>query len=286
MDKIERILGEMQAEKANLPSLTGMLAPTDINNIRQQLKDVSDSRVGIWGFFEWLVAVFIAKFEDLLEVFKFDVIAIINAKNNYGHPSWYRDQALRYQHGYTLIFNGDKYEYPVIDETAKVVKLCAVQVVGRRNVIKVASIQGDDTAPIQPAEFIGLQYYFSRISPGGAQVIVKNEVPDELELELVVYYDPLVLDANGKLILNSAIEPARAAALDFVKDFSKFQFNGEFSLTKFQDQLQKVEGVVDPRVNAARAKYGFNAFAPIIDHYLPDAGHLKITNLQITYIAK
>ena len=111
---------------------------------------------------------------------------------------------------------------------------------------------------------------------------------DLLKLFYKIYYNPLVLAPDGSLLSEASTFPVQNTINSFIKSL---QFNGEFNLTALTDALQKTEGVVDPVLTSAEAKFGSYQYQPIVDFYVANAGYLKIDtdfplSNTLTYIPK
>jgi hypothetical protein len=288
MRSLNQIYDEIIAEKENLSVLQGLYLPTEagVSNTQKLLNDLSsNSKVAIWRLWAWVTAVIIWTHETLWEKFKAEIIAILDGRVNYGHPKWFRQEVLNYQHGHELIWDGKKYRYaaPLPPEEG-IIQQCAVveaeDEYGRLNVtIKVVKAENE---PLEPDEKSAFTAYVRAIKPAGIKTFIKSNVADDLKLSWDIYYDPLVLNADGELITDTSIKPVEVAIDSFLK---QLPFNGMLVLTRLVDAVQNAEGVADPVLNSAEAKYGANAYEVINARYLPDAGHLKVEELTINYIA-
>jgi hypothetical protein len=282
---IAEIFNQMVEEKKTLPSLDGLAEPAGADHARNLLNELNtESKVSIWRLFLWIPATAIWVFMQLLDKFKVDVNTLIAARTNYGHPLWYRDEALNYQHGYQLLWRGSKYYYQVNDESAKVVKFCATQLIDRTCVVKVAGADGSgNIVQLPSAQRVGLNAYLQKIVPAGARFELRSIAPDDLNLTVQAFYDPLVLSNNGSLLS----DPSRFPLTESVNNYlSNLKFNGEFSRTALVDAMQAATGIVDPILTASTARFGSNNFADTGNHYIPRAGYLRLNNLTVSYTPK
>ncbi len=127
--------------------------------------------------------------------------------------------------------------------------------------------------------------YAEKIKYAGTRLIVVSRIPDDFKAEYTIYYNPLVLDAYGARLDGTENEPTQKAAKTFLRNL---EFNGELILTKLTDYLQTVEGIEEPVLNSASAKYGLFGYSPINEYYIADAGYMKldITNTIFNFVAR
>ncbi len=94
---------------------------------------------------------------------------------------------------------------------------------------------------------------------------------------MVIYYDPLVLDADGSRIDGTATAPVKDAVNAFL---DTLPFNGVFVLNSFIAAMQAVPGVIIADVVAVQAFYGATDPVVINDQlppqYTPDAGYMAL----------
>lgn len=252
----------------------------------------STSTASVFRMLIYIVAGGIWIVESLFDEHKAEVLDI-TSKQKPHKEKWYREKALSYQHGRSLVADQDYYDNTGVSdaqiETEKVVKYAAVVETTRFTWIKVAGISGGDLAQLTAAQFAGFQAYMNRVKDTGVRLKFLNQVADSLKLELDIYYDPLVLTATGERIDGTSTTPVKDAILSYLKDENKMPFNGVFVLESLIDELQGVEGVVIPDITDAQARYGVMSYAPIAVEYKPDSGYLRFANigtdLVINYIA-
>lgn len=277
------IYDEMIAEKnANFPDLVSL--QPNIDSAQTLLNDLgTNSQVAEWRLWVWLVAFAQSSLEKLFGIYKTEVEAIAN-KSHFGTLPWYRYMALNYQHGDALDFIDNQWKYPAIDLTAQIVKKAAATSNPGVVFVKVAK---DGGAPLTASESTAFGAYIASIAPPGINTTIISQDPDDLIVDVKVYYDPLVLAADGSLLATPATFPVEDAIIAYIENID---FDGKFIITKFQDSIQLAEGVVDPIINGVESRYGANPFAPIVESHNAFSGHFRIhpstpLNTQITYIA-
>lgn len=207
---------------------------------------------------------------------------------------WYANKALAYQHGFALhtdsdAFNNTGKTAEEIEES-KVVKHAAVtehvNAYGRPYLrVKVAGEENEDLAPLSPAQLSGVKGFFDRIKDAGVLINVESKAPDAIKMSWKIFFDPLLLDANGNRLDGSATDVGRAAIKQYLQ---RLPFNGIYALQKHEDFVQQVDGVVLCPIQSATTKQaGWAEFQPVGTLITPNAGYLRFENdadLIIDYI--
>jgi len=272
-------------EKDTQSTLTGLQPAAD--TAQDLLSDVATpSRVADWRLIFWIVATGIQKLEGLWDLFKAEIEEIA-ANAIPGTVRWYKKIALEFQLGYALVYIDNKFQYSTIDVSAQIIQRAAVIEVGGQVKIKVAKLVSGVVTPLTSGELSSFDAYIQQVKYAGVNTAVISRSADLLKIAYTVYYDPLVLDATGALISDSGVFPVEDAINNFI---SNLPFNGELVLTELTDAVQLAEGVDNPVLTLAEARYGILPFATINVKYLADAGHMAIDSgfplsTQITYIA-
>jgi hypothetical protein len=282
---INEIYDQMVAEKQTASSLNGLQPSTD--NATNLLSDLStSSKVAIWRLLFYVTAVAIWILEKLFDVFKEEVTEIANRAYT-GTVLWYQQICFDFQYGDTLTWNGNNYEYAVIDPAKQIIKRAAVVDIGGQIVIKVAKLSGTTPTPLTAGELTSFSVYMKNVKFAGTNMSIISRVADLLKISYDVVYDPLVLKPTGESIINTGVFPVEDAINNYI---SNLPFNGTLNLTKLTDEIQKAEGVVDPIINYAEAKYGTLSYVTIVNNYNANAGHMAIDaafplSSTINYIA-
>lgn len=222
--------------------------------------------------------------EDLLDMHLQEVTFQVSEFTP-GTLGWYRQQAFAFQFGDSLTWNPQKlkYEYLTIDETKKIIKLCAVVEANNQLVLKVATLDTSNApVPLTQIELDAFIFYMEQLKYAGVFIQYVSRPPDLLRLNLKVYYNPLVLSSNGALLSDSNVYPVSDAVRQYLQ---LTPFNGIFNVTDLIDHLQKVQGVVNPLFELADVKYGLNPWVHIVDYYQPDSGYMALDTLTVQYIS-
>jgi hypothetical protein len=125
----------------------------------------------------------------------------------------------------------------------------------------------------------------NRIKDAGVRLQLTSDNPDNLQLTVKIYYDPLVLSNTGSRLDGAAVSPVKDAINDFLVNLP---FNGLFVLNNLVIALQAVDGVRIGSVVNAQANHAATPYVPIPVEYLPDAGYIRLDepyfDLHVTYI--
>jgi hypothetical protein len=272
---IENIANEMFTKISTDPNLAGLN---------------STSKVSIYRLFVFIVAFSIWVLETLFDTHKKEVENIIEEKFPH-RPSWYRTKAKAFQYGYDLIEDSDKYDNTGLTdeeiEAAKIVKYSAVTKNGGQLLIKIASETDGVLAPITAPQKVAYDAYQEEITDCGVKYIVINNPPDILLLNLQIFRDPLVMDANGMNILTGKYS-VQDAILEYMKELP---FNGELVLFELERKLKAVEGVRIPNIVNAQSQVivpGTNDYTdpqPITVKTVPESGYFTVPNFDnVSYV--
>lgn len=250
------------------------------------------STVSIESIIFYVVATAIWALESLFDLHKSEVEETIANKNPHT-TRWYANLAKLFQYGFNLL--NDKGEFdnegktPDEIKASKIVSYSAVVRQRHQNrvllTIKVAKDNGSELAPLAPGELAAFVEYMDRVQDAGDNMEIISREADSLRLNLAIYYNPLVLDNQGRRLDGASMSPVADAIRNYLK---ALPFNGELVLAYLTDALQKVDGVVIPDINTAEYQYGNTGWLPLVVKYQPLSGYFKITdeNLVITYIAQ
>jgi len=200
---------------------------------------------------------------------------------------------LDFQYGFDLLPDSDKFNNAgaTAEQIAasKIVKYAAVGESSEdsRVIIKIAGESNGILAPITNAQRLAFESYINEVRYAGVKVTVINYLPDRLYLNLKIYRDPLLIDAQGNWILNGG-KPVENAIKAYMK---QLPFNGELVLAHLVDALQKVEGVLIPHVVSADSSWidpvvnGYGQPQPINVKTIAVSGYFEVVNFSnITYV--
>lgn len=274
---IQVIFDEMKTEAISLA--------TDANSDAMIAMFNNTSKVAIWRLLFYAVAFSIFVVESIFDLFKVEVDDTI--KTLKPHSSrWYAEKAKAFQYGFPLMPESDQY-----DNTGQTqAQIDAMQIISHAAVleqergirIKVAKTVGADLGPLAAGELTAFTEYMEEVKDAGIKLLITSGNADDLKASIRIFYDPLVLAGDGSRIDGTDSIPVQSALKTFLKNLP---FNGLFVPQMAVDALQKVEGVVIVKDDQWLARYGALDFTAIDVEYIPDAGYLRINdiNLSITF---
>lgn len=254
----------------------GLRKAMSLNNETEWESQVSS--VGIINLLLYVVAVAQYATEWMFEQFKTDVEKRIDAALP-GTISWYWNKVMNFQYGTDLNQYGN---YDLIDPSRMIVSHCSVLEVYNGIMVKVN--KGDDFDVLDEKEKNALAAYLNRIKFAGTAVSVYSYQPDDLNLEIKIWRNPLVLNDDGSAVSGDGrnlIEEAVKKYLDGIV------YGGRFNKTKLIDAIQSVEGVEDIIITSCRFK-AYNSDATEtelqtgVQNYTSICGHIRLENLKIT----
>ncbi|WP_294243766.1 nucleotidyltransferase [uncultured Chryseobacterium sp.] len=282
--KIEDIQERITFAKNTEPALSGL---------------TSNSKTAVWQLWIYIVAVAVWTLETLFDKHKEEVDEAL-AQLKPHSLRWYRNKALAFQHGFDLVEGSDVFRTEYYDiqtdsfipasedqiSNSKVIKYSAVtEAQGEsRLIIKIATETNKELSPIPNDQKINFETYINEIKDAGVRITVLNYEPDILKLQLKIYRNPLVLDANGTRIQTGAgggggEQPVKEAIRQYMKDLP---FNGELVLAHLTDRLQKIEGVEIPHILGASTRWidstsgVYGTFTGLDVKKIPSSGYFKV----------
>lgn len=271
----QQIIGAKEADAVLGPALT------------------STSRVAIWRSWTYIVAVCTWALENLFDVHKAEVAAMLATQKPHT-LLWYVRKAKAFQYGDILPPERDVYDVISDDPEVLIVRHAAATEFINTLRIKVAKEVGgvlvrlDDGADLgDEVELPALTEYMMRIKDAGVRLQMTSGDPDDLKLKMTIYYDPLVLDSNGERLDGTAATPVKDAIRAHLRNMP---FNGLLVLNRLIDTIEVTEGVRIAVINAAQANYGDTDYVDVAVKYLPDAGYLALNETyfddNVTYVAQ
>ena len=252
----------------------------------------STSKTAIWRLWTYVTATAIWTLETLFDLHKKEVDQLLLTKKPH-NLLWYKAKAEAFQFGMELKPGSDGYDNTNIDhlEVAKrrIVKHVAI-VENKKNgwvrlkAAKEVNGQLQALSKTNPDELGALNHYMQSIKDAGVKLVVDSLPPDRLKMHIDIYYDAMVLDANGGRLDGASVKPVN----DTIKAYLRsLPFNGAFVLATLTDRLQETAGVVIPQIRHVSVSYGTRKDVCIPVRYIPDGGYLRIyqeDDLKINYI--
>ncbi len=244
----------------------------------------STSGTAIWYLWTYIVAACQWTLENLFDTHKNEVAGIIATQKPHS-LQWYVSMAKAFQYGIALPPDSDVYAIvPPVDPTVLIISnAAAVELVNLLR-IKVAKLVSGSLSPLSSGELTAFTAYMAKIKDAGVRLQCTSGNADNLQLALNIFYDPLILNADGSRVDGTETTPILDAMNAFLDNPP---FNGVFMLNSMIAALQAIPGVIIGQPVTVQANYGATPYLPITTQYVPDAGYMKLDatyfNANITY---
>lgn len=280
---IAEIYTFMASVKANMQELHGFITdpsnPASVeDNAESLLADLrSKSKVAIWRLFLWVFAVGSWVVETFFDRHKTEIKGIMDAKRPHT-LRWYAEESKKYQHGYALVWANNTYNYPVYDESARIIKYSAATESNGKVILKVAKELSSVKVPLTQLEKSTFTEFWRTWKDAGVKIEIISQVADILKIDITIIRDRLVLTADNSLIRDSSVFPIA----DAIKTFgSSLEFDGILRLSKLVDTIQLAEGVVDVKLNHAWHKPAGGTYTEVALSVTSVAGYFVIDQTSI-----
>jgi hypothetical protein len=254
----------------------------------ENLQDLnSTSKVSIYRLITFIIAFAIWTLETLFDIHKDQIDKALNEQKA-GRPNDYKNAALNFQYGFPLLpdsadFDNTGYT-PEEIEGSKIIKYCSVKESSQsaRLIIKIAGESGSNLQAITLPQENAFKAYMEDWKWAGVKLSIVNFPADELKITMVVYRNPLVIDANGQSILDGD----RPVELRINQYLKQLDFNGELVINDLIERLRELPGVDNVNILSMNSKaYNEIDFTNISVSKIPEAGYFKITDFTtITYV--
>ncbi|MCM1219595.1 MAG: hypothetical protein NC548_34375 [Lachnospiraceae bacterium] len=182
--------------------------------------------------------------EKLFDLHRADVNTLIESQEPHT-LRWYTKKAKAFMWGTTasgktvsLAQDADYYDTSKLLES-EFAELMPVKyaVATESNTVVYIKVAGEDAdgnpKQLTPATLKGMQAYINEVKDAGVSVVIRNEAADRMWVDLLIYYNPLLLTESGKLSDKS--EPVRDTVRDVLRNLP---FNGVFRKSDLLAALQ------------------------------------------------
>jgi hypothetical protein len=227
--------------------------------------------------------------QELFERFKIDVSETLNAQLS-GTANWYAYKALLFQYGMKLVQETDSYDNTGLTSgeiaAVRVVKYAAAVESRDKSIlyVKIATDNNGVRQPLTSDQLKAFKQYLDAVQYAGVRISVINDPPDDMRLMIDIYYDPLVLDENGKRLDGTDSKPVQNAIRNYLKNLP---FNGTYTNQGMVDTLQVIDGVHIAEIKSAASRFGaYTQFTEINAREIAHAGYYQISdsNLILNFI--
>jgi len=284
---IAEIYDELNASKASMAELNDFVVSSQVpGSIEDNYSDLaidvsSGSKVAVWRLWLWIFAVGSWMVEVLFDRHTSHITEVLDSKRVHT-LRWYAEESKKYQHGYTVSWINDCYQYATNDIDARIVKYAAASEKNGRVILKVAKDNGGAKAPLSTLEKNTFKSFWDKWKDAGVNLEIISLPPDQLKINITIVRDRLILDANNNLLRNNSINPIALAIEAFG---NSLEFDGILRLSKLVDAIQAAEGVIDVRLDQAWYKPAGGTYAGVNMSVEAIAGYFELSynDSQFTY---
>jgi hypothetical protein len=237
------------------------------------------SKASIENIFFYVVAFAFHIQERIFDTEKEKLIAYAESLRPHT-KQWYIATLKAFQLGHAVNEDG---KYDIIDESAQIIKHCSLR---KDDVGNISFLIADDAGGVPiiiSSETIKeqIKQYAERVFDAGVHFEIYSNDADVYQCEILINYDPLVLDALGKRLDGTNDTPVIDAINGY---FRSFPFDSEFSNMALTDSIQLVEGVRVVQITASKARPSFGGFINVESTYIAASGYMMFDELASNII--
>ena len=227
-----------------------------------------------------VVAVCCYVVERLMGQHKKEVETMISVK--VPHSSrWYCDKTLSFLDGEKLIEDSDEYDLSRMTqeeiEAKRIVKYAvAVETENDGSNVLMIKVAGEDSEgnrqPLTNEGASRLKAYLGEIKDAGVKIDLVNEAPDQLILDLTIYYNALYKNDELKTQCEASLK-------QYVENLD---FDGVWSRNGIVDAVRGVEGVELVQIKSVFVEGSSNRVGIESIYSRPHSGYCKLKNVNLT----
>lgn len=272
IEQIKTSIAEAFMQDTNLAIKYGFEVGADFNQ--------TFSKVSIENLMLYIVAASIWTLEKLFDTHTTEVTEFIATMKPHS-LRWYVEKAKAFLYGVPLIDGTDQHNTTgMTDEQINQAKIVTFAACTEANATLYLKVAKAGPAPLTTDEKAAFVAYLHEIKDAGVRIDVISEHGDYLNLNMVIYYDPLLINANGenKATGNKVVEDAIKAYIENIP------FNGEFRKNELEDAIQAVEGVVMVELGVVEhSETGEGGtFEEVIPYCKPTSGYFKFDHADLS----
>lgn len=238
------------------------------------LDETLASDTAVWLNEVEMVVEAIYAFNNILDQEKKDLIERAK-RNKYGTAEWYKLEAMKYQHGHSLIFdqNNGTFGYDSVDESAQIIARCSVVETDSFSeiIIKVAKEVSGELEELASSELIGFQNYMHKVKIAGTNLITLSKPADAVNLLGTVYYDALYPVSDIKENINEVLDNYR----------TNFSFDGIIRTNDIIEAIRSAGGVRDFVPSTLEATSSIDGTITIVDSYSTRSGYFNYSATNV-----
>ena len=276
IEQIKASMAEAFMQDTNLAIKYGFEVGADFNN--------TFSKVSIESLLLYIVAVGIWTLERLFDTHTAEVTDYIATMKPHS-LRWYVEKAKAFMYGEPvlpeLISGSDVYDTTdMTDEQIAQAKIVTFAACTENNATLYLKVAKAGSAPLTADEKAAFIAYLHEIKDAGVRIDVISEQGDYLKLDMVIYYDPLLINANGESKADGT-KVVEQAIKDYIENIP---FNGEFRKNELEDAIQAVNGVVMVEFNAAyHSETGAeDTYDEVVPYCKPASGYFKFDHADLS----
>ena len=272
IEQIKTSMAEAFMQDTNLAIKYGFEVGADFNQIF--------SKVSIENLMLYIVAASIWTLEKLFDTHTTEVTEFIATMKPHS-LRWYVEKAKAFLYGVPLIDGTDQHNTTgMTDEQINQAKIVTFAACTEANATLYLKVAKAGPAPLTTDEKAAFVAYLHEIKDAGVRIDVISEQGDYLNLNMVIYYDPLLINANGENKATGA-KPIEDAIKAYIENIP---FNGEFRKNELEDAIQAVEGVVMVELGVIEhSETGEDGtFEEVIPYCKPTSGYFKFDHADLS----
>lgn len=200
---------------------------------------------------------------------------------------WYVNKVKAFMYGRKLVEDADYYDTSGMNQTdidaLRVVKYAVATEDSTVVYIKVAGQKNGQPCLLPDSQFKALRSYVNTIKDAGVSVVLRNEAADLIQINLVVYYDPTLMNSRGEL--EDGTSPVRDAVQNVI---TNLPFNGMYRNTDLLAAIKEIPAVVvvdiDSTSGGIRAKARTAPdYSQVVGYNRPYSGYYEVNALNVNY---
>lgn len=237
------------------------------------------SKVSIENLLLYIVATAIWTLEKLMDSHTAEMTEYIAAMKPHS-LRWYVEKAKAFHYGESLIPGTDK--YALADDDEGVVMPVTFAACTESNATLYLKVAKRGPEPLTDEEKSAFEAYMREIKDAGVRIDVTSQDGDYLRLDMTVFYNPLLITAEGE----SKADGSKVAELAIKNYIENLPFNGEFRKNEMVDALQNTPGIVMVELgNVYHGEISSN-IKPVTAYCQPVSGYFKgdRAELNIQYV--
>ncbi len=243
--KITEIYDDLCRVKENMSEL-GVYVNNDAESLDTAKKLVNDvrtqSRVAVWRLWLWIVAVaswIIEKLQDAHEAKVNRLIAIDKPHS----INWYKEQCFLFQLGHEIVWDGEIFKYPAIDEDARIIKYAAA-VEGDNAII--TKVLKENKEVLTQAETTAFESFWRKWKDAGVNIQIVSQPANLTNFKVKVYRNRNIVNEDNTLIAN----PDKNVFEDVIDAYcNDAEFNSIFDFNEIIMKVLEEPGIINMTIS-------------------------------------